>query len=279
MSRRRKGAVAQEISSEEEASLALGFAGAEPEPDSILAAVAGTEEGAKIVGGGEADDRPPMSSPDWQGYVMSQFAEGELDPDGRPMVHGLRRVVRLVLGPIASSTARVVQAPLQLDGAMRPAVVEHAVEIVMMFPGSGLDPMRCTFSDAADLYHANAPDKNFARFPTAMAATRAESRCLRKALQLRGAASEEMGAPALEDGTPDGLISPDQVNFINVLCRRNDISVLALINSGKRKYASIDEVPYETAQQMTEHLSGLQNDSSKIRPELKGYEPNWRSAA
>jgi hypothetical protein len=36
----------------------------------------------------------------------------------------------------------------------------------------------------------------------------------------------------------DGMITPEQVNFINVLCRRNGVNVMKYVNSGKKKYAA-----------------------------------------
>lgn len=228
----------------------------------------------ELIEDSEAPSPPSMSDPNWSEYVMGQFAEGELDENGRPLVHGLRRVVRKVLGPIIESSARVVQPPSlppRLEGLsiMQPAVVEYTVRVSTKY---GL----VTFSDAADAFHGNIGDIKFAAHLTAMAATRAESRALRKALQIKCIASEEASAVSpLETGV-NGKIAPTQIYFIDAICSRTNINVVKFVNMGKNQYERIEDIPYLTAAKMVETLSGFQSNQSKIPESIRGYQKNWK---
>jgi hypothetical protein len=149
-------------------------------------------------GGGEggagraADVRPGLVD-----FVMRQFAEDELDPNGRPAGPRPAAGGRLLLGPILRVSNRVVQAPSLLPGWRSSACCSRPwsstrSEILMCRLEQGMDkaPTRSTFTDAADCYFGNT-DPDYARHLTATAATKAEARCLRKALQLKGIAAEE----------------------------------------------------------------------------------------
>lgn len=229
------------------------------------------------------DDEVKMTDPEWSEYVMREFTDDELDPNGRPFVHGLRRVARKLLGPILLSHAHVVQAPQLTSGdkmsILQPATVEYTVKFLWTRLQAGQsEAYEATFTDCADVYFGNT-DPDFARHASATAATRAEARCLRKALQLNHIAAEETTLVPLEDASPNGQINSTQINFVDMLCRRNDINMLKYLAAGKqKKYEKIEDVPFTIAQQMMEHLSGLQNNRSNIKPEWKGYDPNWRKA-
>lgn len=231
------------------------------------------------VGGPDSDlvtaDQPAMCDPEWPEYVMRQFAESELDPDGRPFVHGLRRVVRQLLGPIYVSRAHVVQAPqfIGTELKLQPVTVEHTVEILMLkVDHRNLSAYKVEFTEAADVYWGNT-DAEVARHPTATASTRAEARALRKALGLdQRIAAEETTRVPLAESAIDGCITPSQIKFLDVLCSKNDINVQKYVNSGKKRYDLIEEVPFGVAAKMVEHLSGLQNDRSQISDAIRGYE-------
>lgn len=225
----------------------------------------------------EKVDEPLMSSPEWSDFVFQQFEEDELDPDGNPFVHGLRRVGRLLLGPILYSGAEPFQAPAFVGGnlatMLQPAVAKYTLTILMVRLEEGQVAYQMTFSDIADCYIENT-DPDFARHPSAMASTRAEARCWRKALQLKKPSAEEITKVPVDLSFQTGKITSSQVNFINVLCKRNDISVLKFINMGKKKYNDILDIDYGVAASMTEFLSGLQN-TGKCDEKIKGYDPEW----
>lgn len=232
----------------------------------------------------DADDdetEPTMADPKWSDFVMKHFEDDELDENGRPYIHGLRRVVRLLLGPIKASIARVVQAPSFLPGDRFPqlqvATVEHTIQLLMLrVEHENLKPYEMTFTETSDVYFGNA-DPMVARHPSATASTRAEGRALRKALGLdRIITAEEATKVPLEDSGVDGTISETQVKFIDNLCRKNNVNVMKFVTMGKVKYSQITDVPFGVALKMVEHLSGLQNDQSRITDDIRGYDPKWR---
>lgn len=213
---------------------------------------------------------PAYTDPQWADWVMSQFRDDEMDPSGRPLVYGLRRLTQLLLGPVVLSLTDLLESPRLEGGIMSPAVARCHIKV--LFCRDTATPYEVECSDVADCFAGNT-DPAFARFPSAMAATRAEARCLRKLLRLRGAAAEEMASVPLESTA--GCISKDQLNFINVLCRRCNIDAMKFINAGKQRYQSPQEINYQTAVRMVEHLSGLQNDPSKIPTDMVGFVPDW----
>jgi hypothetical protein len=208
----------------------------------------------------EPIERPALTSPDWPDYVASLFAEGETDSDGNPFIHGLRRVTELAIGPIVKSVSKVVETPRESNGFR--ATVEHLV--VIRFGDD--DPRE--FGDAADVYSGNT-DPDYAQYPVATAATRAEGRALRKALKLRKTAAEEISSvPAGEAGL-DGFITLSQKKLIEKLCRELALDPAKLIAFGQFKYDNIAQVRYDSAKGMIEYLNKLFQDNDKIPAELK----------
>lgn len=229
----------------------------------------------------EAVAEPDMTDPAWSEFVLKHFEENELDPTGKPLVHGLRRVTHLLLGPILKSFAHTVQAPAFIPGnerltMLQPAVVEYHIEVLNGRVGPGEEAYLVQVSDVADVYYGNT-DAMFARFPTATAATRAEARCLRKLLRLKTPAAEEMTTVPVEEASVDGFITPTQLSFLNNLCRRCNINGAKYINLGKKKYERAHDISFNAAIKMAEHLSGLQNEPGNIDEKLKGYDHTWLS--
>jgi hypothetical protein len=218
------------------------------------------------------EDRPEFSSEEWPAWVMTHFNEDEL-VDGNPTTDGLRRVAEKVLGPILYSKTIVYQSPSCLNGFH--ACVGHQVTILWMHPDPGMAEHERVFSDVADVYPGNLPDKRFARFASATAATRAEGRALRKALRLkRVIAAEEASSIPVEDSGLDGKITNSQISFINTICSRINVNVLALLKTFGQ--TNIDEVDSSTAARIEQRLSDLQGNLKSIPKELIGYDKNWR---
>ena len=149
-----------------------------------------------------------------------------------------------------------------------------------------------TYGDAADCWHGNSDDL-FCAHPAATASTKAEGRCLRKALKVRCVAAEEIprnkdvvaivrqsiaSKPTTGEWNEEDPISVPQINFIDGKCRQLDIGVFEFINSGEKTYKSIQEVSKKTASKMLAMLNEYQNKSKPTPAKIVGYNSNWRES-
>jgi len=234
----------------------------------------------------EKESAPCWTDPGWDEYAMGFFAPHE-KRDGKPLVHGLRRVVKLLVGPILESVPDVVQAPVYgKDGVMTvPAVVKHRVRVMANGPAVGGFGNHCemVYGACADVWRVgDGPtdgntDKLFARFGSATAETRAEARCLRKLLGIRTAAAEEM-AELKSQEAKEAFITSTQLAFIDNIGRRMDLNIWKFLNSGKsgQKYSKPSEIPCETAESMCEAVAALQR-KLPLKDSMKGYDENWKN--
>jgi hypothetical protein len=220
-----------------------------------------------------------MTHPDWEDHVMSQFASKELF-DGRPKVSGLRRVVRLLLGRIVESYPEVLQVPTFENGQR--STCKYTVKIYQTKSlDDGDEPDYITYSDVADAWRENIEHAMFAKFPPAMAATRAEGRALRKLLNLSIAAAEEIDGREPEENVLEGYASESQITRLDIKCEQLDIDVMKFINQFKKnekdKYKNIKDVQYRNAAKMFPMLNEYEREIKEVPDSIKGYLNNWRN--
>lgn len=224
----------------------------------------------------ESNEIPDRLSPEWHDYAMSHFKEYELF-DGYPTTAGLRRVCELLIGPIVKSGPSMV-FPVQGNGLGR-ATVTYTISVVNKLSDSFAQTLE--YSDVADAWEGNTDDI-FCAHAVATASTRAEGRALRKLLKLRTLAAEEICkkdiskyiATEERESTSEERITNDQINFMNMKCKKLDIDVVKFINSGSGKYKSIYAVSRETAAKMIKILSSIDSDKD-VDEKLKGYKEDW----
>lgn len=213
---------------------------------------------------------PSIHDAEWSDYVLNQFTEDEIH-DGNPNVDGLRRVTEKLLGDIIVAKAHSVAAPCDANAS------GATVEFTVIVKDRVTEELR-EVTEVADSNPRNS-EAEFALHPSAFAATRAEGRCYRKLLRLRRIITSEEAAhlPTVAMGE-DTTIQPNQINFINSICARNDISVMAFINSGTKGaiYKNIKEVKHPAAAAMISKLSGYQREQKTIPDNIKGYDKNWK---
>lgn len=229
------------------------------------------------------DSSIEYGSEGWHDYVMSKFHDSEMY-NGNPLTTGLRRVAEELLGDILVSRPVHVIASDDPNGPGRATVV---FEVVIDWMNSG--QLR-TYGDAADCWHGNSDDL-FCAHPAATASTKAEGRCLRKALKVRCVAAEEIprnkdvvaivrqsiaAKPTTGEWKSEDPISDAQINFIDVKCKDVDVDVFKFINHGKESYKSISEVSKSKASLMIKVLNEYQNQSKEIPASVAGYQSNWR---
>ena len=228
---------------------------------------------------------PAYGCDEWHDYVMSKFHKSEMY-NGNPLTTGLRRVAEELLGDILVSRPVHVIASDDPNGPGRATVV---FEVVIDWMNSG--QLR-TYGDAADCWHGNSDDL-FCAHPAATASTKAEGRCLRKALKVRCVAAEEIprnkdvvaivrqsisSKPTTGEWNEEDPISVPQINFIDGKCRQLDIGVFEFINSGEKTYKNIHEVSKKTASKMLAILNEYQNKEKPTPAKIVGYNSNWRES-
>jgi hypothetical protein len=212
------------------------------------------------------DTIPAYGDEKWSEYVLSQFELDEL-VDGNPNTDGLRRIANKVLGTIIKSRPIWCSPPGPNNNTTSTIMWELEIEF-------GQNDIR-VFGDIADVSPDNT-DGEYAKYPSATAATRAEGRALRKALLLRRVlAAEEVSDDKITDDI-GGKINSNQISFMNMVCERMNINVRKLINMGKDKYDKIEDIPYGVAVVMNKFINDIQNSRRDMPESITGYDSDWR---
>jgi len=226
-----------------------------------------------------AIEMPPIGSVDWNDKVMSLFEEDEL-VDGRPVVHGLKRVAELLFGEI------VLSGPVQVFPPQTDAHVGRATVVYRVRFDSGRE-----FSEVADCWEQNTDDA-FCAFATATASTRALGRALRQALRIRTVAAEEMtkkDTAAFVKSTPKPVtattgeyddkarMTDKQSKFLAAKCKQVDVNVSRLFQDvfdtdPKRL------IKKSVASDAIDKVNTYQQDPSTIPKSILGYKENWSNA-
>ena len=220
--------------------------------------------------------KPTIHDVEWTDYVLNLLTDDEKIA-GNPTTDGLRRVFELVLDCIIiDSSSSVVQSPSP-DNEKRATVV-HSLVFVLNGESESSSTKCRTVSGAADVYWGNC-DKVYRNHPVAVAETRAEGRALRRALRLRKVVAAEEIAKDIEDN-PDShntnKISNNQLNFIDVLCKRLDINVSKMIEKFGQDAKNVYNIEHSDAVNIIKLLSSYQQDTSSISDDILGYDLNWK---
>jgi hypothetical protein len=229
----------------------------------------------------EADEIiPEITDPSWSDYVLTHFTEEEL-VEGYPTVDGLRRVGKKLLGKVVKSASKVIQYPTPENDFA--AVCEHTLIIDWDRDDDASHefPAR-EFTDVGEVSEFNC-DPLYRGYPVSTASTRAEGRAWRKALGLRRILTAEEitkeDMPKMPSHAADAKINETQKQFINNVCRRNNINVMKFIGLSKEKYTNINEIPHASAVKIAATLAKFQNNKELIEKYgIGGYDPNWRNS-
>lgn len=221
-------------------------------------------------------EEPTISPNDlgWTDHVLELLSDDE-KIKGNPTTDGLRRIFEIALNcTVINSTSEVTQSP-DPDNAGRATVV-HSLTYVLNSDKVPTEIKTRTINGAADVFWGNC-DKIFRNHPVAVAETRAEGRALRRALKLRKVVAAEELAEEVEDidGSTVGKVSDNQINFMDVLCKRLDINPLTLA-----EHMSLDNnirsLTHREGVTIIRKLSGYQQDVDNIPEFIKGYTEEWR---
>lgn len=221
---------------------------------------------------------PSILSPEWSDYAMSFFVDKELI-DGHPLTAGLRRVAELLIGEVISSKPISVIVTETKSPIGRTTVIYEVQFLIKK--DKGLEYIK-TYADVAEVWEGNTDDL-FAVHAAATASTRAEGRALRKALKLRVVAAEELCKKDVskflgeQSEQSEDRITKDQINFIDMKCRKLNIDVEKFVNSGEKEYRSIYEITKETAAKIIKMVTKLSTSEAQIDPNIKGYNQDWNN--
>ena len=213
---------------------------------------------------------------EWTDHVLKLLSDDEKIA-GNPTTDGLRRIFEMALNcQLISSTSTVAQSPSP-DNEKRATVV-HSLSY-RLNPGSpDPDGLNIRSVDgSADVYWGNC-DKIYRNHPVAVAETRAEGRALRRALRLRKVVAAEEIAKDIEDH-PDqhsvSKITPNQINFIDVVAKRLNINVTELFKQNNIESINVFDILHEDAVNLIRILSKYQQ-TADIPSLLIGYSPEWK---
>lgn len=213
----------------------------------------------------EEDNRPEMTSLAWTDYVMSLLDETELI-EGAPKTDGLRRIAQVLLGPIYKSESKLVHFA-------ETVVVQHTLVIGWTLDGVRLNEEKLLsvreFTDLACVNSGNTPEK-FLNHPVESAASKAEGRALRKALNLKKLAAEELLKPE-KTVTPtvvvenpaeqplemkeDGIITSGQITAIKMLVKRLCVDFTKVL---EQDGLIEGKLTFKNGQDLFEKLSNMQ---------------------
>lgn len=230
----------------------------------------------KSLAARETPTEKPECSPDdegWRDYVLNQLREGEFILEGterKPRVNGLVRLVRKLVGTIDSSISRVITPPNYGTGTCVFATVECEVTLTTH------DGFERRVTDVADVNPSNT-DGKFLDFASSVCATRAESRCLRKLLNLYNTISaEETNMPAVLSGPGNGTpndnvekITEAQVKALGAMSKRLKIDLLKVIQAVSPKAEDISDINRDEGKLVLEKLNNFQRDQSSIPENFK----------
>jgi hypothetical protein len=225
-------------------------------------------------------DRPHITSPEWNDWVMSMFEDDEKF-DGYPIAAGLRRVAELVIGEIIESMPVSSWTTPPIEG-----INGSATQWQITFQDRQGNIRR--FGDVGDANAMNTEDE-YLRFALATSATRAEARTLRKALRLRKVSAEELTnldvkevkkarTSAKYEKTSSGEhnsttsskeMSDKQEGYINALGVKLDLNVKKILESiGLNPEVKLDK---SGASMLLEKMSAFRNDPGTVPEEFVGF--------
>jgi hypothetical protein len=233
------------------------------------------EEKAEVDTNNRVAEDPIFGSLAWTDFVLGMLEDDEMTKDKHPTCAGLRRVTDMIIGPCFSQVSHI-KAPGAQDG-----VATVVVEVTCVFhdrsphPLAKIGQFSVVLSDVSDCGSYNTPEP-YCQHQSGTAMTKAEGRCYRKLLQLRKViTAEEAGTGDFMPDNQDEPITEMQIQAIDVVARRNNISVADCLALSNKKRDSVREMSEEDGTQVAAYITDI-GVGRKDKPESVGsYDPDW----
>lgn len=227
----------------------------------------------------EVVENVPNVSPnsiEWTDHVLDLLSEDE-KIKGNPTTDGLRRIFEIALNcTIIDSSSNVVQSPSPENE--KRATVVHSLTYVLNDDTTPDETKYRSVSGAADVYWGNC-DKIYRNYPVSVAETRAEGRALRRGLKLKKVVAAEEIVENIEDHPDNNTVSkitPNQINFIDVVAQRLNIDVIKLFKLHNLSQDNIYDTLHEDAVNVIRILSKYQQNINDIPSDIMGYSSEWK---
>lgn len=209
------------------------------------------------------NNEPEYGSPEWSDYVLTLFKPTELF-NGSPNCYGLRRVAQLLLGDIINS--KPISVIPNNGGSTVMFEVQFLWKREICVPVDLTNPapyIYKTFGDVADCSPENTP-RPYSLHPSATAASRAEARCLRKALLLNVLSAEELTHNQsdydMQGNLDSDYITDTQKVFLKTKCTQLGIDLNKFL--AQNSNCPLDKIDRAKAVEMIVLLNRYQYDSN-----------------
>ena len=216
------------------------------------------------------------NSIEWTDHVLDLLSEDE-KIKGNPTTDGLRRIFEIALNcTIIDSSSNVVQSPSPENE--KRATVVHSLTYVLNDDTTPDETKYRSVSGAADVYWGNC-DKVYRNYPVSVAETRAEGRALRRGLKLKKVVAAEEIVENTEDHPDNNTVSkitPNQINFIDVVAQRLNIDVIKLFKLHNLQQDNVYETLHEDAVNVIRILSKYQQNINDIPSDIMSYSSEWK---
>lgn len=206
---------------------------------------------------------------EWTSHLLDQLHDHELY-EGNPTVVGLRRLVEVNVGTIVDSVSSIHQCPTRENPR---ATVSHTLTI------QSNDMFTKTINGCVDVSEYNTPAP-YNKHLVGSADTRAESKALRRALNMQILAHEELQSENNDAEVAEfrnaSTLSDQQVLAVDQMCKRMDIDVQKYVKGMYKEVEYISDLSNSDGQILINGLSNIQRKKAGPDKDILGYKKSWK---
>lgn len=219
-----------------------------------------------------------FTDPEWSSYVLSLLDDSEKmekNDNVYPFCHGLRRVAQKLLGHVSGGVRQVIYPE---RGNMQKVTVVYDLCI------EDAHGKLKSYTEVSDVSVHNTEEFYLAH-AAATASTKAESRCLRKAMLLNCATADEIGniskVESFKTEDTSGEFNTEEpasgpaINYIDKICKKLNINAAKLLEDVVSKKHT--ELIKSDVKQIQAILDDYKGKRKEIPEKLTGFIEDWRN--